>query len=60
MVDDVFFCFNPLIQVFGFNENGGQEIEPWPSDSFNPLIQVFGFNCLSYVSYNDYFSDDEF
>ena len=37
--------FNPLIQVFGFNEITKQEyIKRLSDEGFNPLIQVFGFN----------------
>ena len=40
-----FFSFNPLIQVFDFNDGGnGDGFVTIAEHSFNPLIQVFDFN----------------
>ena len=40
--------FNPLIQVYVFNQENKYQISALDAQSFNPLIQVYVFNTLSF------------
>ena len=45
--------FNPLIQVFGFNDRRARLTEASKmSFRFNPLIQVFGFNQANILAWS--------